>query len=279
MAQSNPPDVPSSADAAARLVDAAARLVRKRGGDALTMDSLAAAAGVSRATVYRQVGSREALIHKLAARGVAVGERAEGRERILAAAAELFPRLGLEATTVEAIAEAAGVGTVTVYRHFGDKQGLIVAFLSSQSPRRAVWARARALSGDLRADLEGLAQTVLEHMQKNSGMFRLALIEHARGGDLMKELERAPDRTVHAFTALFTHYAARAELRPDLRGEPRALARAFLGILFSFGLFGPLWGMPGDCDPERDGRFAVDLFLGGAARHGTTKTAHPRRKS
>ncbi len=260
------------------LLTAAERLVRKHGLDALTMDSLAEAAGVSRATVYRQVGSREALLQKLAARGMEVGDRAEVRARVLAAAAQIFPRLGLEAATVEGIAEAAAVGVATVYRHFGDKQGLITAFLASQSPRRAVWARARALTGDLRADLEALAQTVLEHMKNNSGMFRLALIEHARDGDHMKEIERAPDRTEHAFTALFTHYATHGEtLRAELRTDPRALSRSFIGILFSLGLFGPLWGMSGDCDPARDARFAVELFLGGAAS--PTTPANPRRKS
>jgi len=265
------------------LVDLAERLVRKRGLDALTMDSLAEAAGVSRATVYRQVGSREALVHALATRGVDVGERAEVRERVLAAAAELFPRLGLEAATVEGIAEAAGVGAATVYRHFGDKKGLILAFLTAQSPRRAVWARVREPSGDLRVDLQGLAETVLEHMKKNGAMFRLALMEQARGGELMTELARSPDRTVHAFTSLFTHYATRGELlRADLRGEPRSLARAFLGILFSFGLFGPLWGMSGDCEPARDAGFAVDLFLRGAAGSPAAQAAqrpHSGRKS
>ena len=56
------------------LLAAAERLVRKRGLEALTMDSLAEAAGVSRATVYRQVGSREALLHKLAERSDIVVE-------------------------------------------------------------------------------------------------------------------------------------------------------------------------------------------------------------
>ena len=265
MTPNSPPD----------LVDLAERLVRKRGLDALTMDSLAEAAGVSRATVYRQVGSREALVQALATRGVDIGERAEVRERVLAAAAELFPRLGLEAATVEGIAEAAGVGPATVYRHFGDKKGLILAFLAAQSPRRAVWARVREPSGDLRIDLQSLAQTVLEHMKNNGAMFRLALMERARGGELMTELARSPDRTVHAFTSLFTHYATRGELlRADLRGEPRALARAFLGILSSFGLFGPLWGMSGDCEPARDAGFAVDLFLRGAAGNPPAAASH-----
>jgi len=258
------------------LLELAERIVRQGGLDALTMDSLAEQAGVSRATLYRKLRSREALLQALAARGVDIGERTDVRERILTAAAAVFPRLGLDATTVELVAEAAGVGPATVYRHFGDKKGLIKAFLAAQSPRRALWALAREPSGDLRGDLTRLARTALEFMQSHSGMFRLALIESTRGGELLSELLRSPDRSVHACAALIGHYAAAGELAAE---EPQALARAFMGILFSFGLFGPLLGMAGGCDPERAASFAVELFLRGAQVHKTNDLASRRRKS
>lgn len=258
------------------LLHCAERIVREQGLPALTMDSLAAATAVSRATIYRQVGNREALLRALAERGVDLGERGDARERVLAAAAQLFPRLGLEATTVEAIAETAEVGAATVYRHFGDKKGLILAFLAAQAPRRAGWALARKPSGNLAADLRQLAQAALQHIKTNSGLIRLALIEHSRGGDLITDLSRSPDRTVHALETLLGHYAARGELRSP---DARALARAFLGILFSLGLFGPLWGMPGDCEPDRDAQFAVELFLRGAAARGSARKPSSRRQS
>jgi len=257
------------------LLELAARLIREGGLEALTMDSLAEAAGVSRTTVYRQVGSREALLAALEERGIALGERGDVRARILAAAGVVFPRLGLEGATIEAIAEAAEVGSATVYRHFGDKQGLIHAFVEARSPRRAVWQLARAPSGDLHADLLQLSRTVLSHMVENADLLRLAILERARDDSLFKELSRSPDRTMHAVTALLQHYAARGELVAE---PPERLARAFLGLLFSAGMFPALLGLPGDCEPQRDAALLVSIFLNGVTVSGPRATKEQTAK-
>lgn len=49
------------------------------------------------------------------------------RDRILAAAQDLIARLGIEAATTRAVATAAGVQAPTIYRLFGDKDGLLDA--------------------------------------------------------------------------------------------------------------------------------------------------------
>jgi len=51
------------------------------------------------------------------------------RAEVVAAAHELFVARGYTATTVEAVAEAAGVPQATVYRHFGGKRGILTAVL------------------------------------------------------------------------------------------------------------------------------------------------------
>lgn len=51
------------------------------------------------------------------------------RERILAAATELFYRQGIRAVGVEAIAEAAGTNKMTLYRHFASKDDLVAECL------------------------------------------------------------------------------------------------------------------------------------------------------
>ena len=61
-----------------------------------------------------------------ACEGVAL---ARPRDRIIAAARELFHKHGLRSIGVEAIAEAAGSNKMTLYRHFGSKDELIVACL------------------------------------------------------------------------------------------------------------------------------------------------------
>ncbi len=55
-------------------------------------------------------------------------EEAAGRDRrVLATAAAMFERRGYEGTTIDALAEAAGVGKPTLYARFGDKGGLFAA--------------------------------------------------------------------------------------------------------------------------------------------------------
>jgi AcrR family transcriptional regulator len=51
------------------------------------------------------------------------------RERILAAASDLFYSRGIRAVGVEAIAEAAGTNKMTLYRHFTSKDELVAEYL------------------------------------------------------------------------------------------------------------------------------------------------------
>jgi AcrR family transcriptional regulator len=58
------------------------------------------------------------------------------RERLVAAAYELFAPNGVQAVGVDAIIERSGVARQTLYRHFGSKQELVLAFLER---REEVW--------------------------------------------------------------------------------------------------------------------------------------------
>ena len=60
------------------------------------------------------------------------------RERLLTAAYELFSRYGVQAVGVDAIIARSGVARQTMYRHFGSKQDLVLAFLQR---REALWTR------------------------------------------------------------------------------------------------------------------------------------------
>jgi AcrR family transcriptional regulator len=61
-----------------------------------------------------------------AKRGIPRGERARAtRRRIIDSAAELFIANGYAATTLEQVAEGAGVAVQTVYFHFGNKRTVL----------------------------------------------------------------------------------------------------------------------------------------------------------
>ncbi len=67
------------------------------------------------------------------------------RERLLAAAGELFYTRGINATGIDAIVERAGVALATLYKQFGGKDRLVAAYLEDRDRRwRADWEDAIA---------------------------------------------------------------------------------------------------------------------------------------
>jgi len=243
------------------LLEAAARIVSAEGPAALTMERLSRATGLSRATLYRQSGGREALLDALAAAGTDVGDRSDTRARILRAAREVFASAGFDAASIDEIAEKADVGAVTVYRHFGDKDGLVAAFLYEFTPRRAAReARLRA-SEDVRADLERLAERMLTNMRDEAAIIRLVLLEALRGSPMLGRLERAPMRNVKQLAGLFREHCAAGRLRGV---DPALLAQSFNGAVFAFGVMGPILRGDPIGDPKQIAREVTDLFLRGA---------------
>jgi AcrR family transcriptional regulator len=72
----------------------------------------------------------------LALAGAPARERADAarnRRRILAAAEALVAERGIEKVSMEDVACAAGVGTGTLYRRFGDRAGLALALLDEST--------------------------------------------------------------------------------------------------------------------------------------------------
>lgn len=85
------------------------------------------------------------------------GRKADTRARLLAAAADCFADRGVDAVSVDAVAEAAGRTSGAVYAHFGSKQGLVLAVLDQwrQSLVGTVLHELR-VGGDLTADLRAV---------------------------------------------------------------------------------------------------------------------------
>lgn len=241
--------------------DAAARLVARGGAVAFTMEGLARESGIPRATLYRQVGSRAALLTAISRKDLALGERLDVADRILAAARLVFSRTGFDGAKLDEVAREAGVGTATVYRQFRDKEGLIRAFVDRFSPRRAVFAVTITPTGDLRADLERVALALLRAGAENRDLLRLAVLERLRGGRWAEVLNSSPMSSHKSITELLRAYAARGALRP---GDAAHLARAFAGILIA-SVSGPLVKGSPFPDPEQTARFVTGLFLDGAA--------------
>lgn len=238
------------------------------------MERLAGEVGLSRATLYRRVGGKEALLARL---GGAPG--AETRARVLGAAGVVFGRDGVLGGTVEGVAQEAGVGVATVYRHFGDKDRLVRAFVEHVTPRALLQRLSLTPGADLAGDLRGLVRAALPALHERRDLLRLSLFgtpaERAY-------LERVRDGQGRALDLLARYLAAQREAgRLQAPGEPRELALALLGLVFSFGVLGPASSGAALDDPDRTADLIVAVFLDGvrprqeAAHDDPAQAAHP----
>ncbi len=76
----------------------------------------------------------------------AADPRAGTRDRIVDVAADLLRASGRAAVTTRAVSEAAGVQAPTIYRLFGDKEGLLDAVAEREMTRFSAAAAARTAS-------------------------------------------------------------------------------------------------------------------------------------
>lgn len=88
------------------------------------------------------------------------------RERILAAASDLFYRQGIRAVGVDAIAEAAETNKMTLYRHFASKDELVAAYLQRLAEKaKASWDQLEAeYPGDPSAQLRVWLKEMAAHV-------------------------------------------------------------------------------------------------------------------
>jgi AcrR family transcriptional regulator len=68
-----------------------------------------------------------------------ITQRLRPRERIVGTARDLFHKHGIRGVGVDAIAEAAGTNKMTLYRHFGSKDDLIIQCLRDAALESETW--------------------------------------------------------------------------------------------------------------------------------------------
>lgn len=262
--------VAQQSDDETHILNQIADVLLNEGAENFTIERLVAKTGLSRATLYRRFGGREALLLRLAQeQGINVADltRPDARTRILQAAHLIFSRVGPLRATIEQVAQEADVGPVTVYRHFGSKEGLISAFFEVDNPRLLAQELAAGGSGDLEADLTNFAVDALRFIYERRDLLRLSLSEGEEMQQLLSEITTPSERTIFN---LARYFEAQVQAGRLLDHPPQDMAFAFIGLLFSFSFFGPvLYNVPLK-NPEQLARFAVGLFLDGLRSYQTS---------
>lgn len=249
---------PRDTGAEARILDAAVRR-HAEGDQAWSLSDLATDAGVSRASLYRRFRSREALLDRLAEeRGLDLREgSADTRTRVLDALSQLLRSGSLTATTIEEVARQAGVSAVTVYRHFGDRKGLLQAFAAERTPRRLA-ARLKIAAGEeLEEELLTLARAALTFVREYRELIFVALSPDPETKELFAHLRSLPGTSRAALATFLQRHVEAGRIV----GAPAQLVPYFVGGLVGLGLASPT-ATPEEI--ETNARFAVRTFLAGA---------------
>lgn len=168
------------------------------------------------------------------------------RRRIVEATVGLHQQLGLKATTVAAIAEAAGVTRLTVYRHFPEDADLFAACATHWSagqrlPDPQAWAAVSQPADRLKVGLADLYR----HYREGQAMLRQV---HAELGVLppaVRELVEGAQRNYRA--VLLAPFLEAGQTGPRLV--------AAVGHAVSFGTWRSLCEEEGLAEPE-----AVELM-------------------
>jgi AcrR family transcriptional regulator len=156
-------------------------------------------------------------------------DAARNRERILAAAAELFTERGLQ-VTLDEVARRAGVGVGTVYRRFPDKEALTDALFEERITALVDLAQQALADPDEWAGLVSFLEQAGALLSADLGL-RQILMFATYGQDRVGE---ARSRLLPVVTQLVTRAQAAGVLRADLRPTDVPLIEMMLAAVADY---------------------------------------------
>jgi len=152
---------------------AAARRLAGSGRTRPTLSEVAQAAGVSRATVHRVIGSRAELLS-----AIDVDPDPATRDQVLAAALELVGEVGLARLSMDELAARAGTSRANLYRLFPGKAALFQELVRVYSPLQPVREALDALGDRPPSEvMPELARRAAVHLEGRIGLVRALLLE------------------------------------------------------------------------------------------------------
>ncbi|MEV4670372.1 MULTISPECIES: TetR/AcrR family transcriptional regulator [Actinomadura] len=161
--------------------------------------------------------------------------RSATREKLFASAIELIAESGLAATTVDQIAERAGVAKGTVYYNFGSKAALFSALLEYGVERLATALR-DAASGKAPLDaLEAVVAAELAFIGEHEPFARVLIAETWRaGGDWQHAARLIRERAIEVVADVLRDAVTAGDLRRDL--DTGTAASAVFGMVLTVAL-------------------------------------------
>ena len=183
------------------------------------------------------------------------------REKIILAAREVMKHKGKRGATTREIADLAGVNEATLFRHFGNKEALIVAVAKHSCPDVKLRDTIAKLNGPIEDDLVEIGNAMTIHMESMIDMIRWSLVEADYEESIFAKEAWRPQTAIRDVVIEYMEKQVKAGV---LGGEPEELAGAFMGMLFARSMASTKFR---DSrlfqDREYAIRFFVNVFLNG----------------
>jgi len=188
------------------------------------------------------------------------------RDRILTAAVNIMSRRGYARATTRAIAEAAGVNEVTLFRHFGNKRNLLSEMIQQHSALPDLTDLIEnQLTGDYRQDLILIARVFFRSITERKEALRLMLCEAKELPEIQEIVVKIPDQLRKVITRYFQQ---KIEANIVRQMNPEIMAQGFLGMFFSYGIAREMLGANIAMEVPQETLMAefVDIFVDGTLR-------------
>lgn len=228
-------------------------------GSVPSAEAVAAAAGMSRASYYRVVGSHRALLREAGHRGPA-----PPRERIMDAAVELLGEAGISGLVMDGVADRSGVSRPALYRLFAGKAELIAEVARTRAPLAGLGPALRSVADQPAQDvLPSLVAAAVPRLLSSRGVLRAVLAEASASGPASSA---ARDVIADAYGELAAYLERQMDMGHVRRYDPLAAVQALLGPLLLFAVMqSDFWDAAagGPRHPDQTVREIVDVWLRG----------------
>jgi TetR/AcrR family transcriptional repressor of mexJK operon len=199
-------------------------------------------------------------------------EEAEARDvRLLDVATRLFMERGFDGTSIDAVADAAGVSKPTVYARYHDKRDLFVAVLRGRIRKWLAPVSAAAEAQATEASPKSI-KTTLHELSRHMVAYTLAPEAGALQRILSAQAVQFPElaklaneegwlRAVRGVSSILRQSAARGHIKVN---DPELAADMFLNLVIGHAKRLALYGIATDPKTEeRHRKAAVEFFLSG----------------
>jgi AcrR family transcriptional regulator len=181
------------------------------------------------------------------------------REVIFRVALQLFAERGFNATTIEAITEAADVGKGTFFNYFENKESILLEYREMQMGRVKTFVSHNAESDEpLETLIFKLAMTMTEEHQKSPAMYQSLITSIFSNDAVQKRMADGLCRSRHMLAELISHRQRSGEIRNDIEAEEIALSfqRMIFGTTF-------IWSLAPDTALEANLKKMTEVFICG----------------